>query len=487
MKKSFTKFYFGINLLIVFILICLCFRPVYGMDSYRQAQTNWPILNWIKGGFSPLNPEIPIRGENHLTWLLELPAFQWIVYVISEFSGLRVDYASRLAALCLALLCLRIFHQTIQEISYAPNKWILIFCFNPYFIYWSTTGLIDWLAFYLGLQAAYTYSKFDRNTKLRTFFSFTFLLIALLVKLPLGISGFLLLIALRIFLMNSLGHSLKFCLKRFTSKTMIASIFITFALTYSWQIWLRSLYPPGDPRNVWLVTSQTRYWYFGTSEQYQSVLNNLFFVLFRLVSDSAGPILGIVILILLAYVFIKRPSFMILFIPTFFYVAIFINLNLMHNYYQIPLYFSVLLFLILYSEDIKVRMPDILKLKKYLSTFLLAVLVFLSLSLSYNAKSYIYSAMFAREKNENCYPEILKKRVIYLGAVNPSLFYACNVTSLQVDLNSSDDLELLSQESSHYRYLVIDSSVDFERIPEIFSNAGIKKFQFMRGSLYKIN
>lgn len=457
------------------------------MDSYRQAQTNWPILNWIKGGFSPLNPEIPIKGEQHLTWLLELPAFQWIVYVISKFSGIRVDYASRLVALYLALLCLRIFHQTIQEISNKSNKWILIFCFNPYFIYWSTTGLIDWLAFYLGLQAASTYSKLNVNTKLRIFFSLIFLLIALLVKLPLGISGFLLLIALRIFLMNSKGKSLKFCLKHLASKAMIASILITLTLTYSWQIWLKSLYPTGDPRNVWLVTSQTRYWYFGTSEQYQSVLNNLFFVMFRLLSDSAGPILGIVILILLAYVSIKRPTFIILFIPTFFYAAIFINLNLKHNYYQIPIYFSTLLFLILYFDDIKVKLPEILKCKKYLAIFLLAALIFLSLSLSYNAKSYIYSAMFAREKNENCYPEILKKRVIYLGAVNPSLFYACNVTSLQVDLESSEDLELFSQESSQYRYLVVDSSIEFERIPEIFSKAGIKKFQFMRGSLYMIN
>jgi hypothetical protein len=104
-----------------------------------------------------------------------------------------------------------------------------------------------------------------------------------------------------------------------------------------WTKFTSSKIAEQDPRSIWIPSSETFSWYFGTFTQYCDFLRLDLEILCRLLPNLGG--VALFFIAILGLVFIENPlkKFSV-FIATGIFISwsIFINLNVVHDYYQIP-------------------------------------------------------------------------------------------------------------------------------------------------------
>lgn len=468
-KKESKKGYLGIfSSFYLLILIVICFRPVSGLHAFRQAQTNWPVKLWIENGFSPFNPQLPIKGIGYTNWILEFPLYQWITYLIVKVTAFSVDSASRLQALIWAIVSVYLFSKTLDRLTrFNTNQIFLLLTFNPFFIYWSTTGLIDWLAVGLGTISTYLYinSKTSaERSKYRTFIfqiaSIFLFSAAFIVKPTHAIIAYFVLCILSFVEFGS-----KFIFINNHMKILVPAL--VFYVT--WNRWVGSLYGPSDPRSIWNVDKSNLRGYFGFREQYESLFNFLQYILIRFLNSSFGLISFIVFAGTLIVISEHHKwKTLVLVVLSFGYCSVFLNLNINHQYYQIPLLYSLGAAFVLGVNGFSKSFGS----REMQNGALVLILIFhiLSVGASGDAKAYVNGIVQKSNSNNQCPKDSeITGTVISWGIEQPDIFYECNLKSYQSYFENERDIEALNKHKIRYKYL------HFQVIPDENSKERMKK------------
>jgi hypothetical protein len=116
--------------------------------------------------------------------------------------------------------------------------------------------------------------------------------------------------------------------------------FSSVSLLLSMIVWTRfasSMLAEYDPRSIWTPSSETFSWYFGSLSQYRDFLSLDWEILYRLLPNLGGIGLFFIAILGLAFIDNSLRKFSV-FISTGIFISwtIFINLNVVHDYYQIP-------------------------------------------------------------------------------------------------------------------------------------------------------
>lgn len=438
-----NKFFFLLLSEISFLAI-RSFRPVGGLDAFRQAQTVWPIKVWNSEGFMPLQPSVPIKGIEHQTWLLELPLYQWIVYSINLVVRIDPIYISRLFSLACSLYIFYFLATQISRQINAPRSLLIILMIsNPYMFYWMTTGLVDWLALALGAVSGQLALSNGRKHLL-----FPSLIIAAIggtIKPSHSLFAFLVVLCFKA------GEIKK--------KQLLMALFIfpgtMFLVSSIWQNWISNLYPLDDPRGIWSLNTSTFSWYFGTVDQYVHFSNNFLFVVQRLLPSFGGIFLvGLCTLGYLKTNLNWKLKIALLIIPTCYTIGL-INLNVSHYYYQIPM--ALILSMIVATGLVYwYRHGFIQKIRKEYIFSVAAILLF-SFTYTGNNMSYIKSTLVNEPANTECLSNIQNENstVLLVNWENPAFFYDCGIKSFQVNLNKNTDAGAFASEKYKYRYVYV--------------------------------
>ena len=453
-KKSILRIPISVNIYLILLILEIsflfvrCFRPVGGLDSFRQAQTVWPIKIWNIEGFSPLQPSVPIKGIEHQTWLLELPIYQWIIYSVNLIISIDPVYISRILSLLCALFIVNFLATQISDKTTVDKRILMILMItNPYMFYWMTTGLVDWLSIALGIVCG-IFATGNR----REYFLILSIVSGVLgsgIKPSHSLFGFLIVVCFKLSTISK---------KRLISVLIVIPSLMFFVST-SWQNWISVKYPLDDPRSIWSLNSSTFTWYFGTLDQYVHIGNNISLILDRLIPSFGG--IALVTLCLIGYLntdFDWKPKLLLILIPLM-YTAVLINLNISHYYYQIPL--AIVLSLIMGSGLIFWHEQNFMKKVRKEYIFSILIVLFFSYTSTGNNMSYIKSMLVNEPVKTECLAEseIANSTVLLVNWESPAFFYDCGIKSFQVNLNKNTDANAFSKEKEDYKYVYIDSNI----------------------------
>ena len=456
---------FGIVFVQILWLLARSFRPNAGFYEFRQSQTLWPVKIWANEGFSPFNPKIPIKGIEQEVWILELPLFQWIVYLMHEITRVNIDYLGRLLSLLLSLGVVLIISLILARNSKKKQLWYSIFLItNPFFYYWSTTTLVDWLALFFGAWAGYLiFSKYKYK------FIIKIIVIALLsvgstVKISHVVFGFFLIYILELHRGSKVNYRDN---KIYYFLTLVISI--VFFLIYS--SFTSNLYGPNDSRRIWSTVDDNYYWYFGTFDQYKNLFLNIGLIIDRLILLSSSLILFIFLVIL---IFLRKNKILYIFSLLFLslgYLMVFINLNLNHDYYQIPVYFVLMILLILGIEELLRYSTTKLNRK-----FTVAVIFFISCISAFSSD---LGQAYMRVVNDDfadtraCAKSFQPQEWVFtLQVENPHLFYHCNQKSFMVALGRQSDENMFNKEKYNYREVYVLDLDHLEQTNQFLNKIG---------------
>lgn len=486
-RSSSEKLFFGLVLFQVIFLYWSALRPLAGRHDFRQAQTNWPVKIWLEEGFRPFAPSVPIKGVAQESWLLEFPLFQWLVYVVSQITSINSDYVARLIALSCAVSIVAIVAQILNK--QFQNKYFLIlfiFIFNPFFYYWSTTGLIDWLALFLGVAAGYLFVS-NQSRKNNFIFLIVIFLMSLgsMTKMSHTFYGFAL-----VYLLSIYTHKEHLTFSSISFKEKLNLILIFLASIFAFLIWSRStssLYDSKDSRSIWSVSPETFEWYFGTLSQYVNILGNLGIILQRFLSTTLPTLIFITILF---FVLARSSKTFILFLVillNLFYLAVFINLNVVHDYYQIPLTLFTATFLVLFLK----YFFEFFKSNQI--NFLVAPLLGLTfvsfLTFSTDLGQQYFGAVISKSENvANCPSRNqIKGPIFVLRVEDPALFYHCNLKAFMVVEGRESDEANFANERFEYEFAFIPDPVELERNARFLEKFGGTLIDELEPGWYRIN
>jgi hypothetical protein len=466
----------------VFWLFSKCFYPISGPHSFRQAQTNWPVKIWSLEGFAPFRPEIPVKGPEHFTWLLEFPLFQWIVYFVHTSLNTPIDFASRLSGLCFALGTISIFAYLIHKhyrTSFSFN--FLVFAVNPYFINWGTTGLIDWAAVFFGsLSALFVHRAIGSNKNI--FFQITpiiFLSLGSMIKPSHAILTFCFSISI-IFFTN---------VKKIKnqSKTIFSLILVITAGTISGLIWTDTVnrqYEITDPRHIWSLNNSTKNWYFGTKEQYQNALPETWSLINQTLQSSLGTYLFVIAIIVSMFHLKSSISSLMILVGIILYISIFINLNLIHAYYQIPVYLGLTCLILIGFAQLKSKLRNFLALPILLLYFFQ---ISFQTSASGESSSYLEFVQSRTNVVNECPKFInLDEPILTFQAENPYSFYVCGFKAHMVNPESDVDYEVAKNYQSKFSYVFASDPSMYTKAESFYLQFGKRLVATQSNSYYRV-
>lgn len=441
---------------------------IYGDYEFRQSQTAWPVKFWLENGFDAFKPVVPVRGSSQV-WLLEFPLFQWISYYICQLFNMSADHGVKIlgfiCSVLIGLLIGRIVAKSAGEI-YGLLA-VALYLFSPFSLWWGSTGLIDSLATLFAVACLYIF--LNRETaKFWLFFEFLFLMLAALVKPNVAI-----MYAGTIFLFEAI---------RIRKFPVLKSIFLTLAIvpvTFLWSAFSMSGISENDPRIIWYPTSSMRYWFFGTTEQYLAAPLSLIEIFAR-TFQAIGTSEIMVLILLVATLSSKywRLSLASIFGITVSW-GIFINLNIVHSYYQIP---AVPLLVIVATFGISALIEKV-NLNKVQSRTLLTCIPLAALLLSATepgfGNSYWQKIRNPMDSNSSFSDEISKNTqpgtlIVVTGYSNdPTVLYEANRYGYMFDDSAGmydNELKFLSmQDPSLYCSLARGESTSEDHLNEILS------------------
>ena len=335
MKQYYKFIFIPIFIYLIFVFFNIN-SPPWDLHQFRQTQTLSTILNYIEKDIDLFHPELDTNGPNSVV-ILELPLYQAIVALFSKYFGFSMALARVVNILIIILgifLLAKIFYRHYGlTFSLAFTMTCLL---NPSFIFWTRTPLIDPFALGLSFISFYfLYNYFIANNRFFNFLlGYSFATAALLVKptvafIPLGAFGVW---SLTILIQSKQWNKIIL---------LVLNYLLCVTIIYFWKS--HSSY--WHSVNPHLYTSNNFDWYFGKSSQFfDSGIMNEFF---RRVLYNHNGFLLIGLFPFYLFVIIKRKEVLLLssFVLTLVYLNLFVNLNFIHTYYQLPIVFGIALLL----------------------------------------------------------------------------------------------------------------------------------------------
>jgi hypothetical protein len=460
-------------------LLHLSARNIGGPHIFRQTQTAWPVQYWVINGFDITKVGLPIKGVGNENWLLEFPLFQLLAYALVSLLNLSIDISVRVLALIIAVSSVFVLFKIS---GLRQSLWVFTFILvtaNPFFWLWATTGLIDWLALFLGISSGVFLNH--ASTRSRVFLALV-LGTGLMVKFPIAAMGFLLSILL-IFFKESLTVKTFFA---YLTKTR-APILVALTIGFAWNYYASQLYGVEDPRSIFSATRNQWGWYFGSREQYSDTVINVLTVFYRFLNTSFHPLIFAILALLGILTKVIPFKSMLLIVPGMLYVAAFPNLNLIHDYYQIPLFFSfvgyfVILIIYVFDQLIKSK-------KKIVMIFGILVISNLYLVGGYG-RTMDYNIEINRTMpiKYDCPVNRPLKGVVYITeSFDPSFFYKCRYQGIMLNPNWNVDVKTFSGKAKEYQFVYVDNIEDSVTALEFMKAQGMVLTPILENQFYGID
>lgn len=464
----------------IFWLLSKCFYPISGPHSFRQAQTNWPMQIWQNYGFNPLYPKVPIKGSELSTWLLEFPLHQITVYLFNVITNIEIDYLSRIVSFTCATTSILLLSNVIhRRLHINPTISLAIFIFNSYFMYWGTTGLVDWMSIALGIISAAITIRSEKK-KITIVFASISLILGTMIKPSHAFMAFLLYIVI-----ESIDNKFSVYLKMLFARGVLFITGIALLFSASWTLYIGKLYDLKDPRSIWSVNPKTYTWYFGSKEQYLNLPQEVTKIFDETLRNSIGLSLFIFIsLITLVSARLAFQSFLIL-ITGVVYVSIFINLNLVHTYYQIPVYIFSTVILVFFLGIVKNNFNQVVH---FISIFLVVAVLINSWKPSLERQNYFQEVTNRSEPVADC-PVFVNQNdwVLTFQIENPYNFYFCGYRSFMVAPERLIDMSSAKQEIAVFKFVYAQNEEQKSLAAKFLSLNGREMSPTGHPSYYRIN
>jgi hypothetical protein len=174
----------------------------------------------------------------------------------------------------------------------------------------------------------------------------------------------------------------------------------------------------------------------------------------------------LIILLILALYFIKKPLILLAIIMLgFFYVFALVNLNVIHDYYQIPLLLISGLILSLSAVLLREKLEK--EPARFFSIIFTALLFTSFSSFSNEQGRQLFTDLFLKPKaNVSSCPSAIaiSEPILTLQEENPALLYHCNLKSFMVVEGRVSDENNFKKEKYLYNFVLIQDFNEIERV-----------------------
>lgn len=345
--------------------------------TWRQADTANYVYDFYKNGIDILHPSVCWMGA-HKTVLLEFPLPEALASIAYHLFG-ESHIVIRVLFFLFFLGSLFFFYRIVDLITNKRTAQIasVIFLFMPLSLFFSRAVHIDFTALFFVHAGIFLLMKGYREKDIRTLIlAITMCTLAILIKVP--------------YLFYFSIPVLWFVWKEKRFKYFIQTSFLYLLPLGCFVLWQYHVYAVNSAAPDWEYVSGYRkfndngQWYYGDLKQRLSA-ENWQIIGGRLQAEVLGWIgLAIGLLGVVMTIVKKQWFYVFWFVGTLLYVLIFFNLNLVHNYYQIP-------FIAICSVLISFGMIQIGKwLKQFNQLAVILMLVALIVESTYYAETHYY-------------------------------------------------------------------------------------------------
>lgn len=310
-----------------------------GPHVWRQSDTAQYIESFTNEGINLLKPSVNWMG-GHKTLLLEFPLPEAMIAVLFKLFG-NYLWIARLFFLSFFSLSAVYLHKILKLIfkDSVPEFATIIYCSLPLSLFYSRAIHIDFFAIAFAHAMLYYYLKALLEERKKYWLLGTLMaVIAFLIKAPYAFY-----LALPLFYIAVVNKKIGYLLKN-TWWAFFPVVAVLLWNNYSKTT--NALAPDLDFIPNYNKFTDMWYWYFGAWQQ--RILPELWLkIAERLLSEVVGYVGLILLLIGLIISKKNQPFYFALFwlFGTIIYLLIFYNLNVIHNYYQIPFLVPVALFI----------------------------------------------------------------------------------------------------------------------------------------------
>ncbi len=382
-SKLFNKLLFPIVILLILSIRFLHFgNRVDDPHAWRQYDTKQYIEGFYYQNDSFFEPSVCWMG-GHRTLVLEFPLPEYIIALGYDVFGPHL-WVARLFVLISFGFCLFFFYKILKLVfsdDFVAKTATIVLALAPLSIFYSRAIHIDFFAFALSLGMLYFLMRAIRSESNKLMIlGLLFGCLAMLEKPP---YCFYFALPAIVFAFQESKH--RWFLMR-------APLFILpVVLMWFWNGYSRSVnaeIPDWSMIPGFNKFTDMWYWYFGNLDQ-RLDLANWKTVWQRIFNEILGYV-GYGFLMIGILIFPKKKEYwwtMSLFIGTILYLVIFLNLNIKHNYYQIPFLFPLAIFM---AMGIRMCAEKIETVWKKILIYAVCILFFGVESVRFSEKNYYY-------------------------------------------------------------------------------------------------
>ena len=326
-----NKNFWLVTIIIFFLIIrfMLFFHnftaPPVDEHGFRQMQNLMTIRNYYREGINLFLPKVDMFGSSVYS-VQELPIYQamtallYKIFVPQEFLGRFLSIIfTILSSIFLYLITKRFFESKIAVFS------VLFFLFSPLVLFYSRTIMLEPMEVFLFLASLHFYLVWSDTERTPQLWTATILsTFFILVKPMYGIILFPIVLICGINKEKPLSIKNRLLVLSFA----IQGIFLLMWFYHTQTI--NHLFP-----NSFSLTRQLFFhWFLGPLPQHFNL--NVYFILFARILDEICGKVGIIFILLSFWEWKNLPKAVKTWsISSFAYLAIFTNINLIHNYYQL--------------------------------------------------------------------------------------------------------------------------------------------------------
>lgn len=303
--------------------------PLLDEHGFRQTQTASQIWLWHKFGFSPLEYNVPMYGGGH--WVLEFPWYQWIVYGLTAVFGLHEELGrvvSIAAFVASAVLLFEIGRRLLGSRAAAVAS-VAFLAFMPITVFYYRAYLIDPLliavALLMLLAALRLWERFS--------WTWTGVFIAAMFVCALGKANLLIVFSLPIIVL--LIRAIRRGNLPWRAVTAIVLGAVVSALVlFAWTRHADALNIPSNGQTF----SNMRWWFFGSTLFDANLWHTVALRMLTNLTVVGAMFVGLGIAAIATLRTGHRLVIVALMASGVMSVAVFANLNRIHDYYQLPYY-----------------------------------------------------------------------------------------------------------------------------------------------------
>lgn len=312
-------------------------QPILEFHGFRQTQTAITSY-WIMRDGWQLAYQTPVAGY---PWSIpfEFPIYQSIVALIAHLGNFPLDPVGRFVSLAFLLACALPAHGITRRLELSPEiPWVfsVMLWSSPMYLFWGRTFLIETTATFFTFAAIpHAIDLFEENPRWRSALLFmSWMSLGMLQKITTALPVMIVMSALLVVMhLRTFG----FCLPARQKTIQVLAAFAVPVLIAGLWAYYADVVKSQNILGIEMTSKMLTSWNFGTLQQHLDMKVFKTIVWDRVfVRNLAGP-LGIFILGVSLFFGERRIKIFLLASLTLFLVPIeiFINLHLMHDYYQI--------------------------------------------------------------------------------------------------------------------------------------------------------